>query len=104
MHHINSFTEIKLLTENLWDRKKPDKMYGYQFQQKTKWKKGLSDDEIAAFENSMLIDHPENPILTMHGKDIQYYSKSLVDMFYQELAQRGEKRKNKGMGCGWIEN
>ncbi|GHT90756.1 hypothetical protein FACS1894137_20000 [Spirochaetia bacterium] len=188
MDYINDFIEIKQLTENLWEKKKPDRIYGYQFQQKTKWKKGLSGDEIAAFEDIMgfafpdilrdyysimngvdkesvniygesgveykyskvlysypedinmineliqfvydenninpqtmrgmnvsrifpiyghcfmLIDHPEHLILMMHGKNIQYYSKSLVDMFYRELARRGERGKNRGIGYGWIEN
>jgi hypothetical protein len=59
MQYINAFIEIKQLTEELWNKRNPAKMYGYQFQPKTKWKTGLSDSEIAAFEKAMGFEFPE---------------------------------------------
>jgi hypothetical protein len=187
MQYIDAFTEIKQLSEELWDEKNLERIYGYQFQPKTKWKNGLSGGEINAFEKAMgfnfpevlkdyysvmngidkesvnvfresgcaytyskmlysypediglledltqliydenyiekdnmtgknisrifpvyahyfiLIDHPLHPVLSMYGQEIFYYSNSLVDMFYRELARRNDHRQFHGMGYGWIE-
>jgi hypothetical protein len=47
MKYINEFKKIKELTENYWNNVKVDKnIYGFQIQQKTKWKNGLSKNEI----------------------------------------------------------
>jgi hypothetical protein len=59
MQYINTFTEIKKLTEELWEKKTLAEIYGYQFQPKTKWKPGLSDGEIAAFEKAAGFEFPE---------------------------------------------
>jgi hypothetical protein len=59
MQYINAFIEIKQLTEELWAGKNLAKIYGYQFQPKTKWKPGLSDGEITAFSKAMGFEFPE---------------------------------------------
>jgi hypothetical protein len=59
MQYINAFIEIKQLSEELWDKKIPEGIYGYQFQPGTKWKNGLSGNEISAFEKAMGFDFPE---------------------------------------------
>jgi hypothetical protein len=59
MDYINTFLEIKQLTEDLWDKKNVDKIYGYQFQPKTKWKDGLSPNQINEFEKAMGFEFPE---------------------------------------------
>jgi hypothetical protein len=59
MRYIDSFIEIKQLSEALWDKENPERIYGYQFQPKTKWKNGLSDSDISAFEKAVGFDFPE---------------------------------------------
>jgi hypothetical protein len=59
MQYIDAFIEIKQLSQALWDNKDLEKIYGYQFQPKTKWKNGLSAGEISAFEKAMGFDFPE---------------------------------------------
>jgi hypothetical protein len=59
MRYIDAFIEIKQLSEELWDKKNLERIYGYQFQPKTKWKDGLSGSEIDAFEKAVGFDFPE---------------------------------------------
>jgi hypothetical protein len=59
MQYVNAFIELKQLTEDLWDKKELEKVYGYQFQPKTKWKDGLSVNELAGFEMAMGWKFPE---------------------------------------------
>jgi hypothetical protein len=60
MKYINEFNKIKELTENYWNNIQLDKnIFGFQIQPQTKWKNGLSKNEIMEFENIMGFKFPE---------------------------------------------
>jgi hypothetical protein len=60
MKYIKDFIKIKELTENYWDNIELNKkIYGFQIQKGTKWKKGLSENQINEFENTMGFKFPE---------------------------------------------
>jgi hypothetical protein len=59
MNYINAFLELKQLTENIWANKKLDNIYGFQFQPESKWRNGLSINEIIEFEKNMGFEFPE---------------------------------------------
>jgi hypothetical protein len=60
MKYINDFMEIKKLSEKNWGKKSIDKyIYGFQIQKDTKWKKGLSENEINEFQNIIGFEFPE---------------------------------------------
>ena len=60
MKYIKDFIRIKKLTENHWGNIELNEMvYGFQTQKGTKWKTGLSEDQIAEFENIMGFEFPE---------------------------------------------
>jgi hypothetical protein len=50
---ISFFETIKRESEKFWMDTSPNKsIYGFQIQQGTKWRQGLSDTELHEFENS----------------------------------------------------
>ncbi|MDR3136951.1 MAG: SMI1/KNR4 family protein [Coriobacteriales bacterium] len=60
MKYIKYFIKIKELTETHWnDLELNKKVYGFQIQKGTTWKKGLSKDQIREFENSVGFQLPE---------------------------------------------
>jgi hypothetical protein len=60
MKYIADFVKLKELTENYWDNVDLNKkIYGFQIQKGTKWKKGLSEDQINEFEKTMGFKFPE---------------------------------------------
>jgi hypothetical protein len=59
MSYNNSFLELKQLTENIWTNKKLENIYGFQFQPESKWKDGLSKNEIIEFEKIIGFEFPE---------------------------------------------
>jgi len=72
---IEYFNEIKLLSEKYWSEREinPD-IFGFQIQRQTKWKNGLSENELADFQEELNIEFPEelkNFYRTMNGLDKQ---------------------------------
>lgn len=68
---ISFFETIKNESEKFWVDSSPSKsIYGFQIQQDTKWRQGLSDTELQEFENSFDFSFP-TPLLnfykTMNG-------------------------------------
>ena len=60
MKYIDEFLKIKELTENYWNNIELKKgTYGFQVQKGTRWKNGLSKNEINEFENIMGFKFPE---------------------------------------------
>jgi hypothetical protein len=60
MKCIDEFLKIKELTENYWNNiELENDIYGFQIQKRTKWKNGLSKNEIIEFENIMGFKFPE---------------------------------------------
>jgi len=60
MKYINDFLKIKECSENIWNKKSINKqVYGFQIQRGTKWKKGLSENELLEFQNIMGFEFPE---------------------------------------------
>jgi hypothetical protein len=68
---ISFFEKIKLLSERYWKETTPNKnLYGFQIQQNSKWKNGLSEHELAEFEKTMSFNFPlplRNFYKTMNG-------------------------------------
>ena len=75
MKYIKDFIKIKKLTENYWGNiELNEKVYGFQAQKGTKWKKGLSENQITEFENIMGFEFPEilkDYYTVMNGVDNQ---------------------------------
>ncbi|HTL82757.1 MAG TPA: SMI1/KNR4 family protein [Bacteroidia bacterium] len=69
------FTALKELSEEFWEAIEIDNgLYGFQIQPGSKWKKGLTDEEIAAFEKELGTKFPSslrNFYKTMNGLDKQ---------------------------------
>jgi hypothetical protein len=70
---VEFFTEIKHLSEKYWSEYdiNPD-IFGFQIQNGTKWKKGLSEKELSDFQAELNIEFPEelkNFYRTMNGLD-----------------------------------
>ena len=70
---IDFFTAIKRLSEKYWSECdiNPD-IFGFQIQNGTKWKKGLSEYELADFQAELNMEFPEelkNFYRTMNGLD-----------------------------------
>ena len=70
---ISFFKEIKTLSEKYWNECdiNPD-TFGFQIQNGTKWKKGLSENELTDFQTELNITFPEelkNFYRTMNGLD-----------------------------------
>ena len=60
MNNKNEFEKIKEETESYWETHKiNNKIYGFQFSKGTKWKPGLSDEEILSFEKEMGFAFPD---------------------------------------------
>ena len=68
---ISFFETIKRESEKFWMDTSPNKsIYGFQIQQSTKWRQGLSDTELKEFENSIGFSFPtplRNFYKTMNG-------------------------------------
>lgn len=57
---IEFFQELKLKSESCWATKKLNpNIYGYQIQPRSKWKEGLSEQEINSFELALGMTFPE---------------------------------------------
>lgn len=68
----SSFELIKEQSEPLWEKIKIDLHWGFQIQQGSKWKKGLSEKELTDFQSEMNMIFPEalkNFYRTMNGLD-----------------------------------
>jgi hypothetical protein len=70
---LEYFEQIKTLSEKLWKQIKIDhSLFGFQIQPNSKWKKGLSEEEIKEFEKEMGFEFPsalKNFYMTMNGLD-----------------------------------
>lgn len=66
--------EFKRITEAGWrDRQIIPHIYGFQFQQGTRWNPGLSEDKIAAYENVLGVRFPHDFrafLRAMNGTDL----------------------------------
>jgi hypothetical protein len=72
---LSFFETIKKESEIFWNDTNPNKSnYGFQIQQDTKWREGLTDTELQEFENSFGFSFP-TPLLnfykTMNGSTKQ---------------------------------
>lgn len=53
------FEKIKMISEQYWATTHPNnELYGFQIQENTKWKTGLNDTELLAFEKDMGFSFP----------------------------------------------
>lgn len=60
MDYKDDFLRIKEKTESLWANKELDRaIYGFQIEQGTKWRPGLSESELCRFEEEMGFSFPE---------------------------------------------
>jgi len=60
MKYIVEFTNIKEISEKYWENITiNNKIYGYQIQKGTKWKKGLSINQLEEYQNIMGFEFPE---------------------------------------------
>ena len=69
---IESFRKIKLLSEKFWEKVVLEECWGYQIQEGSKWKKGLTEVELLEFENQLGFQFPDplkNFLKTMNGLD-----------------------------------
>jgi hypothetical protein len=69
---IESFVLIKQLSEKNWEKVELQECWGYQIQEGSKWKKGLTGVELLDFENQMGFQFPKplkNYFRTMNGLD-----------------------------------
>jgi hypothetical protein len=70
---IDFFETVKRLSEKYWSTTDINKeLYGFQIQKNTKWKDGLTDNQIADFEEHLKIEFPKglrNFYKTMNGLD-----------------------------------
>lgn len=70
---IDFFETVKRLSEKYWTTTNINKrIYGFQIQRNTKWKDGLTDNQIDNFEKSLKIKFPtglRNFYKTMNGLD-----------------------------------
>lgn len=69
---ISSFEKIKLLSEKKWESITYDECWGFQFQQNSKWKPGLTEGELDEFEKEIGFKFPDqlrNFYSTMNGLD-----------------------------------
>ena len=66
--------EFKCATERQWSGRSIDPtVYGFQFQQGTRWNPGLSDEEIAKYEGILIVRFPHDfkvLLRAMNGTDI----------------------------------
>ena len=70
---VDFFNEIKRLSEEYWSKTdiNPD-IFGFQIQNGTKWKNGLSENELAEFQTELNVVFPDelkNFYRTMNGLD-----------------------------------
>ena len=70
---VSSFEFIKKQSEKLWENIELDLLcWGFQIQQNSKWKKGLSEPELKDFQNKVGFEFPDslkNFYCTMNGLD-----------------------------------
>src|SRR5690606_2458310 len=70
---IDFFETVKRLSEKYWSTTDINKeLYGFQIPKNTKWKPGLTDNQIADFEENLKIEFPKglrNFYKTMNGLD-----------------------------------
>ncbi|WP_299388320.1 SMI1/KNR4 family protein [uncultured Lacinutrix sp.] len=70
---IEFFEKIKNLSEKYWNNSDINQdIFGFQIQKGTKWKDGLSENELSDFQTQMKIEFPEglkNFYRTMNGLD-----------------------------------
>lgn len=71
-HSISSFQRIKKESEKYWEKVDLIECWGFQIQEGSKWKKGLSEPELEDFQQQLNITFPEslkNYYRTMNGLD-----------------------------------
>lgn len=89
MDEIDKFRKIKEQSEKLWEHITLDSCYGFQIQEGSKWKEGLTDSQISSFEEEMGFSFSEtlrNYYKVMNGLDkpgINVYGYSDVPFAYQ---------------------
>ena len=69
---IESFNSIKQQSEKLWEKIELEKCWGFQIQEGSKWKKGLTKEELLDFESQLGFQFPDplkNFLKTMNGLD-----------------------------------
>ncbi|PWN59109.1 SMI1/KNR4 family protein [Chryseobacterium viscerum] len=69
---ISSFQLIKKKSEKYWQKVDLQECWGFQIQEGSKWKKGLSEPELEDFQRQLNIKFPEslkNYYRTMNGLD-----------------------------------
>jgi len=69
---ISSFQFIKKESERFWEKVDLEVCWGFQIQEGSKWKKGLSETELEDFQKKLRISFPEslkNYYRTMNGLD-----------------------------------
>jgi len=77
---ISFFETIKLKSEKYWADILPSRhIYGFQVQKDTKWRPGLSDNEITDFENSMGFTFP-NPLRNFY-KEMNGLTKKGINLY-----------------------
>ncbi len=89
MDEIDKFRKVKQQSEKLWKHVTLDSCYGFQIQEDSKWKEGLTDNQINSFEEEMGFSFPEilrNYYKVMNGLDkpgINVYAYSDIPFAYQ---------------------
>lgn len=89
MNDLEKFRKIKEKTEKQWENITLDSCYGFQIQEDSKWNKGLSEEELAHFEEEMGFAFPEmlcNYYRVMNGLNkpgINVYGYSDIPFAYQ---------------------
>jgi hypothetical protein len=69
---IESFKRIKQQSEKLWEKVELEECWGFQIQEGSKWKKGLTEEELLDFESQLGFQFPDplkNFLRTMNGLD-----------------------------------
>lgn len=69
---LTSFELIKQKSEQYWEQIDLEVSYGFQIQQNSKWKKGLTDEQLIDFQKQLGIQFPESLksyYKTMNGLD-----------------------------------
>jgi hypothetical protein len=69
---IESFTRIKQQSDKLWEKIELEECWGFQIQEGSKLKKGLSEQELLDFESQLGFQFPDplkNYLKTMNGLD-----------------------------------
>ncbi|OQP44254.1 hypothetical protein A4H97_33415 [Niastella yeongjuensis] len=69
---IDSFKRIKQESEKLWEKVELEECWGFQIQEGSKWKKGLTEEELLDFERQLGFRFPDslkNFLRTMNGLD-----------------------------------